>query len=255
MKYGDAGTRRGLILHRVEADGFAATTALARMAGVSEMTVRRDLQTLQAEGALLLVHGGAALPGGLRGASFDARQMVNIEAKRRIATLAARGIATTDTIALDAGTTAHALAASLPEGFAGCVVTSSMPVVQLFLDRPGPRLIALGGELHQASRACIGPLAVEGAARLNVRTFFLGAAAVDARGVYVSADLERPTKLMLMEIADRVVLLADQSKFGGSAPVLLCPLERIHTLVTDVAPLSVLAGSLRKKGVTVQVSG
>ncbi len=255
MKYGDAGSRRGLILQRLEADGFAAIAALARLTGVSEMTVRRDLQALQADGALQVVHGGATLPGAARGASFDARQSVNHQAKQRIARLAALGIGRHDPIALDAGTTAHALAAALPAGFAGCVVTSSVPVVQLFLERAGPRVIALGGELHQASRACIGPLAVEAASTLAVRTFFLGAAAVDGRGVYVSTDLERPVKLALMGIAADVVLLADGSKFGGSAPVLLCPLERLHAVVTDVPPGAALARALRTRGVAVQVSG
>ena len=101
------------------------------------------------------------------------------------------------------------------------------------MERGGPRVIALGGEVHGPSRACTGPLAVEGARTLRVRTFFLGAAAVDSRGVYVEADLERPTKLALIGIADRVVLLADRSKFGRSAPVRLCPLSALSALITD----------------------
>ena len=255
MKYGTAAGRRGVILDRLQADGFAATAALARDMAVSEMTIRRDLMQLGEEGALLLVRGGAALPTSAR-SSFGARQSANAEDKRRIAVLAARSIGLQESIAVDAGTTAHALVEALPANFAGCVVTSSIPAVQTLMDRgSGPRVIALGGELHGPSRACIGPLAVDGVRQLRVATFFLGAAAIDSRGVYVEADLERPTKLALMAIADRVVLLADHAKFRRSAPVLLCPPSALTTLITDRTPPAALVAVLRQAGVDVQVAG
>ena len=72
--------------------------------------------------------------------------------------------------------------------------------------------------------------------------------------VYVATDNERPTKLALIEAADQVVLLADRSKFVASAPVLLCPHERITTLVTDTAPPPAAAEHLRTTGTTVLIS-
>jgi DeoR family fructose operon transcriptional repressor len=89
---------------------------------------------------------------------------------------------------------------------------------------------------------------------LRLRTFFLGAAAVDARGVYVAADVERPTKRALIAIADRVVLLADHKKFLEPAPVLLAPLNELSAIVTDTAPQAAIAEQLRRAGVEIHVA-
>ena len=241
-------------MDRLQLDGFAGTAVLARDMAVSEMTVRRDLMQLHEQGAVLLVRGGAALPMSAR-SSFGARQAANADSKRRIAAHAVAWIDAADAIALDAGTTCYALAEVLPTEFTGCVVTCSVPGVQYLMERSGVRVIALGGELHKPSRACTGPLAVENARTLRVRTVFLGAAALDGRGVYVEADLERPTKLALMAISDRVVLLADSSKFGRSAPILLCPLSALDVLITDVAPAEQLHTALDHARVQLEVAG
>ena len=254
MKYGAAASRRAVIMRHLQASGFAATGALARDMDVSEMTVRRDLLLLHGEGSVMLVHGGAALPMAARISSFGSRQMVNAEAKRRIAVRALQWLQPADTVALDAGTTACALAEALPADFTGCVVTSSIPIVHSLMDRSLPRVITLGGEVDGISRACVGPMAVEAARQLRVRTFFLGAAALDRHGIYVEADLERPTKLALMAIADRVVLLADHSKFGRSALLLLCPLTALAGIVTDAPPSPALQGVLRRARVKVDVA-
>src|SRR5690606_20560027 len=155
----------------------------------------------------------------------------------------------------DAGTTTCALADALPEEFTGCVVTHSVPVIhRLMSSRTQTRLVGLGGDLLRASEAFVGPMTVDAAAHVRVRMFFLGAAAVDGRGVYVAADTERPTKLALMDAADEVVLLADHTKFATSAPVRLCALERLTTIVTDRRPPADLRRQLTAAGVRLLVA-
>jgi DeoR/GlpR family transcriptional regulator of sugar metabolism len=122
------------------------------------------------------------------------------------------------------------------------------------LNRGLGRVVGLGGELLVESQAFAGQMTVEAASGLRVRTLFLGAAAVDKRGVYVATDTERPTKLALMDIADEVVLLADHGKFASSAPVLLCPHERVDTLVTDVTPPKAISRHLEQTGTAVVVA-
>jgi len=185
---------------------------------------------------------------------LDARAAVDAEAKRRIGKRALDWITPGDTIAIDAGTTGFALAEALPAGLVNCVVTPSLPVLQLLADRAEPHTIGLAGDLHRPSRAFAGPLAIEAAAGLRVRTFFLGAAAVDSKGAYIEADIEKPTKLKLMEIADRVVLLAADTKFSAVAPVLLCPLGRIDALVTNAAPEAKLMTALSISKTSVDVA-
>lgn len=251
-----AAARREHMLSALRAAGFLSVTALARDLGVSDMTVRRDLRKLAASGHARVVHGGASLPpGALEATEFETRADVNIEGKRRVALAARTLIDERDTIAIDAGTTAYQLAAELPEGFTGCVVTHSVPVIQLMLARPNMRLVGLGGDLYRASGAFVGPMTVDAAARLRLRTFFLGAGALDVRGVYVAGDVERPTKQALMDIADNVVLLADSTKFSTSAPVLLCGLDQVTAVVTDEAPDTRLAAALQCAGTRLIVAG
>lgn len=255
LRYDEAPARRRRILDTLSADGFLSVRAIAAELGVSDMTVRRDLKRLELAGEVRVVHGGASLPHGtLRTPDFVARASHSSDSKQRMAESAAQLVEPGDTIAIDAGTTSYAMAVALPEALPGCVVTHSVPVVQLMLGRPQQRVVVLGGDLLVDSQAFVGPMSVHAAESLRVRTFFLGAGAVDSRGVYVDADLERPTKLALMSAADRIVLLADSSKFSRSAPVKLCGWEGVHTLVTDDVPTEEVSGALRDAGVELIVA-
>lgn len=251
----DAAGRRAHILGALRRTGFCSVTDLAGELGVSDMTVRRDLRRLEQDGQLRIVHGGASLPDGvLHAPAFDNRADTNAAGKRRTAAAALRLLDDRDTVAVDAGTTAYQFASMLPETFAGCVVTHSVPVIQLALASARVRLVGVGGDLHHPSKAFVGPMTVDAVSRLRLRTFFLGAGAIDARGVYVGTDVERPTKQALMGIADSVVLLADATKFHTSAPVLLCGLDRIDTVVTDRVPEGEVAVALRTAGVRLVVA-
>lgn len=249
LRYGDAPARRRAILGRLRAAGFCGVGELAEELEVSEMTVRRDLRQLETADQVRLVHGGASLPpDSLSSTLFSSRAESNEAAKQEIARDAAALIGPRDTVAIDAGTTAFELARALPETFAGCVVTHSVPVIQHMLSRPSVRVVGLGGDLYHASQAFVGPTTVEMASSLRVRTVFLGAAALDERGIYCAADVERPTKRALMSIADDVVLLVDHGKFATSAPVLLCRYADVGALVTDQPPPPAVAGALRAAG-------
>lgn len=244
MRYVGATDRRDYILDTLRRRGFLSVAALSRDLRVSDMTIRRDLRRLEESGQAQVVHGGASLPhGSFHTSAFAVRAGTNSVAKGLIAELALTLIRPHHTIAVDAGTTAYQLADALPRSFHGLVVTNSVPVIQLLLSVPDRPLIGLGGDLVRASQAFAGPMTAEDARRLRVDTFFLGAAAVDENGPYVAADIERATKLALMDIADRVVLLADHDKFMHRAPVLLAPLSRIDVVVSDAIPAD-LVGAL-----------
>jgi DeoR family transcriptional regulator, fructose operon transcriptional repressor len=213
------------------------------------MTIRRDLRKLADQGEVTVVRGGAHLPPEtMQAAGFSGRAHANAAAKEKIAAAAGEFVGVQDTIALDAGTTVCALTDVLPDPFEGAVVTHSIPVVQHFLTKGDTRVVGLGGDLYPVSEAFVGPMTVDAASQLRVRTFFLGAAAVDDRGVYVASDIERPTKLALMDIADHVVLLADSTKFAMSAPVLLCTFDRLSAVITDCRPPEEVADQIEASG-------
>lgn len=255
LRYDAAPERRRWILDQLHVSGFLSVPQLAEQLDVSDMTVRRDLRRLEADGEVLLVHGGVRLPHAhLRSTEFVTRSRVRAEAKEQIARHVAATLPQDAVIAIDAGTTTYPIAHALPSSYGGAIVTPSVPVIHALLGRPEVRVVGLGGDLHQTSQAFVGPLAVEAARRLRVRTFFLAASAVDARGVYVEADAERPTKLALMDTADEVVLLADHGKFERTAPVQLCPLERVDRLVTDASTPAEQLRSFTDSGVLVEVA-
>ncbi|WP_219414247.1 DeoR/GlpR family DNA-binding transcription regulator [Pseudonocardia nigra] len=248
--------RREEIMRRLQAAGFVSVTYLTGELGVSDMTVRRDLKQLAKAGELRVVHGGASLPHGtLRTADFASRAEHEREAKRRVARQAVELVGSGATIAIDAGTTAFELAATLPDDFRGCVITHSVPVLQHMLHRPDARVIGLGGELLADSQALVGALTIEALSGLHAEVVFLGAAAVNERGIYVATDLERPTKQALIDVADRVVLLAERSKFTVSAPVRLAPLDAVDILVSDGELPAGMADVLAAAGVAVHAAG
>jgi DeoR/GlpR family transcriptional regulator of sugar metabolism len=247
-------TRQDFILRELRACAYLSVTELSQRLGVSDMTIRRDLRKLEDAGAVRVVHGGVSQPHGiLQTPGFVLRAGRNADAKRRIAEYSLRLLHLGETIGMDAGTTTYQLATSLPDDFAGTIVTNSIPVIQRMLTVRSARVVGIGGELLPESQAFVGPMTVAATADLRLRTFFLGAAAVDVRGVYVAADVERPTKRALIGIADRVVLLADHSKFREPAPVLLAPLNELSAVVTDAAPPAAIADRLREASVELHV--
>jgi len=255
LRYDSAPARRSWILTALRTSAFLSVTDLSRELGVSDMTVRRDLRKLEDAGEVRVVHGGVTLPEGtLAVPGFASRSGQQAEAKRLIGRAACALVRPGDTIAIDSGTTAHELACALPETFSGCVVTNSIPVVQLLLSRPTTRVIGLGGDLFSSSQAFVGPSTAEAASRIRVRTFFLGAVAVDTRGAYVVTGLERPTKQALMDVADQVVLLVDHSKFEEVAPALLCGLDRLDAVVSDRPPPAPVAAALAAAHVPVLIA-
>lgn len=255
LDYDTAPQRRARILDSLRSAGFLSISDLANALGVSDMTVRRDLRLLAETEEVRVVRGGVSLrPDAGAGTAFATRAADNAGAKRAIGQLAATLVNKADAIAVDAGSTAYELVRALPASFAGCVVTHSVPVVALLLNHAEARVVGLGGDLLPASQAFVGPLTVSGASRIRVRSFFLGAAAVDERGVYVATDIERPTKDALMDAADEVVLLVDSTKFLTSAPVRLCGIDKLSAIVTDRPPPAPVAQRLQDAGVVMHLA-
>lgn len=252
----DTGTRRrARVLARLREVGVLSVSDLAHELDVSPMTIRRDLQRLEAAGQVRTVHGGAG-PAAV-GRLADAGARSSREGRRRVARCAAQLVSSDDTVALDAGPTAHELARVLPDRFVGSVITHSMPVMQLLAARaarPGPRLVVLGGELSSARQALVGPTTLDAIAGLRARIFFLDAAAVDVRGTYARTPAEARVENGLVDIADEVVLLATREELTCSAPALVTRLERLTAVVTDAPPPAALAAALHHADVAVHVA-
>ena len=251
-RYESAPRRRTQIMAALRRAGFLSVAELSAQLGVSQMTVRRDLRQLAESHEVTLVHGGVSLPpGGVAGPGFASRAQTHTQAKLAIGAAAARLVQPGDTIGIDSGTTAAEVAHALPAEFDGCVVTHSVPVLGHMLSRPRARVIGIGGELLHDNQSLVGFAALDLTRRLRIRMLFLGASAVDERGVYVRSEIELSAKHALMEIADEVVLLVDASKLTSTAPVQVCGLDRVDSMIVDAPLPEVVATAVRRNGIRV----
>ena len=249
-----AAGRQAWILSTLRAVGFLSVADLARQLAVSQMTIRRDLHSLEATGRVRLVHGGASLaPRELRCAAFADDEHGGDRA--RVARYAAGLAGDRDTVAIDAGATGRAIARALPASFTGTVVTHSMPALHALTGERGGRVVALGGEFLSARSAFVGPATEAAVTQLRVRTFFLSPSAVDARGLYALSPAEASVQRRLMDIADEVVLVTTHETFGTSAPALVGPLDRVTAMVCDRRPPDELVSALERSGVVLRVVG
>ncbi len=216
--------------------GYVSAPDLSADLSVSERTIRRDLQKLADLGLVELVHGGAYAPGGvIPGSPFGARTHAQSDRKRAIARRALEFVEYGATIGMDSGTTTHELVCQLPADADLTVVTHSLPAMAALGERRDITLIGLGGLHHRSTQSFAGPDTVTAISRLRVHTFFLAAGGVSPDGTYCGSPLDAEVKQAFIGIAERVVLLADSTKPGRTAPVPVCGHDRIDAIVTDDA--------------------
>ena len=225
--------RRTRLLELIRLRGFASLPALAEALAVSESTVRRDLDFLEASGVAQRTHGGVFYTGpSPKLAHFDQRQAQNWDKKRQIAAAASRLIDDNDTILLDGGSTTYELA-QLLVGRPLQVVTNSLPVANLFTSSDNADLVLVGGYVHTKTGVSLGPYANQMLGGLNVRRAVLSVAGINARGAYNSNLLLVETERAMMTSAEEVIVVADSTKFGHTSLAQLCRLDEIDVLVTD----------------------
>ncbi len=227
-------TRRAAILRRI-AGGQMSAEALAEEFGVSLSTMRRDLDILARDGALLRTYGGAAPVGFLLPEqSLAERSGEKAPQKRMIARLASSIIQAGETIILDAGTTTGALADVLRSRSDLRIVTGGLTSLTALAGATGIEVLALGGVLRPMSLGFVGPHAEHVLRRTTASRAFLGADGVVAgRGLCeATADQASLKELMAMR-ADAVYVLATADKLGRAVSQAWTPLDRPWTLVTD----------------------
>ena len=248
--------RQREILNRLRVTGSVRVADLARRLHVTEETIRRDLEKLEAAGKLVRAHGGALpLEAGDHELPFDVRKTANLTAKRSIAAAAARFVADGDVIALDASTTAHELARSLPD-FAITVVTNSLVIASSLAGRSRIRAFCTGGALDRLSLSLVGSLAEDSLNRFHIAKAFLSCKGFDpARGLSVASDEHARMKRRMLDVADKTYLLADHSKFGVSSVVIFANLTDIDCLITDGRTDDGLLETIRLAGVAVERAG
>lgn len=229
--------RQELILEQVRADGAVRVSDLVSRLEVSDMTVRRDLDVLARRRLVDKVHGGATAievpstdePG------FTAKSSRQTGEKRAIALAAAALVNPGSAIGLSAGTTTHALAVALRDVPDLTVVTNSVPVADaLEAPRRADRTVILTGGVRTPSEALVGPLAVHALRSLHLDAVFLGVHGMSAAAGFTTPNLtEAETDRALVESGQRLVVLADHTKWGIVGISSIVGLGDADVLVTD----------------------
>ncbi|MFJ7018109.1 DeoR/GlpR family DNA-binding transcription regulator [Streptomyces sp. NPDC101117] len=246
--------RHGLIAKAVRDSGGATVQELAELTGASEMTIRRDLDTLAAQGVLERVRGGARTLL-LRGEEppFALRAHEAVEAKRRIAAEVSSLVADGESVVLDSGTTCLEVARLLRERPV-TVMPLSLQAVHLFGEAPGPAtLVVPGGQPRAAEGALTGPLTLASLAALRFDTAVIGCCGLSATDGLTAYDLDdAAVKKAAIASARRVVVASDGGKLGRTAYAYVGPSAGLHTLVTDgTAPAGEVA-ALESAGTVVR---
>ncbi|HST41611.1 MAG TPA: DeoR/GlpR family DNA-binding transcription regulator [Conexibacter sp.] len=214
---------------------------LARSFGVSEMTVRRDLDALARDGHVERVRGGAVQTIGEQ--SFDEIVVVRLDAKNRIGAAAAALVEDGQTVMIDIGTTTLQAARHL-HGRRITVVTTSMAVYEELAPDGDIELILPGGVLRRNYRSLVGVLAENTLRQLRADLLFLGTSGVDASlAIWDSTMVEVPIKRAMIDAAADVALLADAAKFQMAGLVHVCDADVVGRIVTD-APLDTPAAAV-----------
>jgi DeoR/GlpR family transcriptional regulator of sugar metabolism len=230
-----ASQRRHRIAEELERSGAVRVAELAAAFGVSEMTVRRDLERLQEAGALTKVHGGA-VPVGLSAEEpgFDTKLSRATAEKIAIAQAAISLVSPGSSVALSAGTTTWSLARLLPSVPGVTVLTNSLTAAAE-LHRRDPALpLVLSGGTPTPSDALVGPIADSAIRSLYVDVLFLGVHGIDPDAGFTTPNLaEAQTNRTLIANARRVVVVADSSKWRTIGLARIAPLDAADLVVTD----------------------
>lgn len=250
----DAKTRRDRVEHRVRVAREVTYAELAAEFDVSEMTIRRDVEALESLGVVRRVVGGAiALKGKDTEPAFATRLTDAADEKRHIADAVAGLIGPSETVILDSGSTALAVAQSLKRrGLGLTVLTPSLLAALELIDEAGTTVILTGGELRPGELSLIGHVAEDTLANYNCDTFVMGVAGIDgSRGISDYHQGESRVKRAASKRADRVIVAADQSKLGRVTFTSIAALADIDVIITDGDPQHPALVAARAAGVDV----
>lgn len=226
--------RYEMIVRLVNERGSIRVTELSELCGVTEETIRRDLDRLEQAGRLRRSHGGAvSVKEQQAEIPYFEREITRAEEKKRIAQEAIRRIRPNERIILDASSTAWYMAASLPD-IPLTVLTNSIKVATELSGKEKIQVISTGGIVAARSLSYVGPLAERSLDAYHVDKLFLSCKGVHLeRGISESNELQARVKQKMIGIADRVVLLADSSKFGTQSFTYVAGLGEIDEIITD----------------------
>lgn len=247
--------RQRQIQKLINTQGGVTVSELADRFGVSQMTIRRDLQELADQEAIEKVHGGAI--------RTDQGQLISqvptlegwdeqAAAKHRIGEAAAAMVDEEDTVFIGAGTTTLAVAKALKDCQNITVMTNALTVANTLARSPGIMLMVTGGILRSRNLSMVGYPAERNLQGVRADKVITGIRGIDPQFGLTSDDLhEMKTNLAIMAISHHLIVVADHTKFGRVATSRTAPISAASVIVTDAQAPQEMVGEIRNMGVEV----
>ena len=248
--------RRAEIVALVQRQGFVTIEALAQQFEVTPQTIRRDINELAEEGILQRYHGGAALPSSVQNIAYSSRQVLHLEAKRRIARAVAHHIPDHASLSINIGTTNEEIAKALMARRGLSVITNNLNVANIMAENEDFQVIVAGGVVRARDRGIVGEATIDSISQFRVDIAVIGISAIDLDGTLLDFDYrEVKVAQTIIRHARQVYLAADHSKLGRPAMARLGDMGDIDAFFTDQPPPPELVAVLEAAGTRLVVAG
>ncbi|MEO6394325.1 MAG: DeoR/GlpR family DNA-binding transcription regulator [Devosia sp.] len=229
--------RHRVILSAVQSRSVATVGDLVELTGTSEATIRRDIAGLHLSGQLRRVRGGAEAvnppsQSGLVGRPFSVNETINAPLKRSIARAAVELCRDGEPIIINGGTTTYQMVFPLVNRRLQ-VFTNSFPIAEHLLHHSRNSVMVPGGTIYREQNIILAPFENDVSRNFYARKMFMGAQGIGPHGIMETDPLLIQAEQKLISQADELILLVDSSKFRARSSLILCPLERVHTVITD----------------------
>jgi DeoR/GlpR family transcriptional regulator of sugar metabolism len=227
--------RQMKIITELNETGFVKVLNLCKTLNVSSVTIRKDLNFLEKKGLLYRTHGGASRQSLYAfERNVSEKEHLQVDQKKKIALAAMKLIDDYDYLIFASGTTIHYLSRLL-EGFQKLTVLSSSLYVSIELCKNQfTDVIQLGGDVRKSSNSIVGPISEGILRKFSCNKLFLGVDGIDLKfGLTTSNALEAHLNKVMIECAERVIVLTDSSKIGKRSFGKIAPVEEMDVLITD----------------------
>ena len=256
----EPGERRKLsILEDLATSRVVTVAQLSRKLGISAVSIRSDLQNLEARGLLRRIRGGAvSVPQTILEWSFTEKMAMHREEKERIGRAASSLIQNGDVVIMDSGTTVVQVARHISQAILTSgqltVVTSSLPIARELGSWKSVHLILLGGVYLPEQEVVVGPQALVSLAQLHANKMFLGAGGISLDSGPTSATvLDAEVDRASVRASDSVIAVVDSSKIGRKGLASVVPITDLDVLITDTGAPAEFVAEARALGLDVRL--
>lgn len=245
--------RHQLILNKLQEEGFVNVNELSSELNVSLVTIRKDLKILESRNLLHRTHGSASINDPfIFDRNISEKEKLKVDEKQRIAKAAAELIEVNESIILGSGSTILELAKQIKIIHPLTVITASLNLSQILNLNPDIEIFQLGGIIRKSSNSAVGPFAESMISGLNCNKCFLGVDGIDPEfGLTTTNSLEASLNQQMIKSSQKVIVLADSSKFAKRGFGKICDFNQIDIIVTDNGVNESLLKKIEDKGVEV----